>query len=98
MRMAIKEAPTESLKQIEKWEQKFRNFWESKTEEELWDLLFLEGTVEGCTSVLLCHPLENNWIVRNPIQEGKWWETKLNRYGPLLYDSPLPCEGCKGRG
>jgi len=82
---------------IEKCKQGFEDFWESKSEDELWVLLFLEGTVEGCTQVLLRHPLENAWIVRNPIKECEWWETKQRQDGSQLYTCPLPCEECSGR-
>ncbi|HUV64085.1 MAG TPA: hypothetical protein VMW24_09310, partial [Sedimentisphaerales bacterium] len=63
--------------QVAEHERSHHAFWaKMKSESELWDRLFLDETVEGCTSVLLRHPLEGSWIVRNPIKEGKWWETK----------------------
>lgn len=82
---------------IEKWKQEFEDFWGSKSEDELWDLLLLKKAVEGCTQVLLRHPLENTWIVRNPIDESNWWETKKRQDGSRLYTCPLPCEECLGR-
>lgn len=83
---------------IKKCEQKFHDFWESKSEDELWDLLFLEKCVDECTDILLCHPLDDSWIIRNPINEGKWWDIhRGNRYGPTSYTSSLPCSRCSGR-
>ena len=35
-----------------KWEQDFHDFWKGKSEEELWDALFLEKCVDGCTIIL----------------------------------------------
>ena len=84
---------------IEKWKQNFHDFWKDKSEEELWDALFLEKCVDGCTDILLRHPLDDSWVVRNPIKEGKWWKMyKGNPCGPKSFDSPLPCDGCSGRG
>jgi len=83
---------------IELWKQEFEDFWESKPEDELWDLLFLEKCVGECTDVLLCHPLNDSWIIRNPIKEGKWWNIyKKNQYSPTSYTSTLPCSKCSGR-
>ena len=83
---------------IDKWKQDFNNFWESKSEDELWDLLFLDECVDGCTQVILYHPLDDLWVIRNPIKEGKWWDfCRRNRYGPTSYTSSLPCTICSGR-
>ena len=84
---------------IEKWKQNFHDFWKDKSEEELWDTLFLEKCVDGCTDILLCHPLDDSWVVRNPIKEGKWWKMlNVNACRTPLHNSPLPCDGCSGRG
>jgi len=48
-----------------KWEdlnRKFYNFWYSKTNEELWDALFLDKVYGECTTVLLRHPVEDKWV------------------------------------
>ena len=83
---------------IEKWEQNFHDFGKGNSEEELWDALFLEKCVVGCTDILLCYPLDDSWVVRNPIKERKWWKMyKGNASGPKSFDSPLPCDGCPGR-
>ena len=82
---------------IEPFEQNFHDFWKDKSEEELWDLLFLEKYVDGCTDVLLSHPLEKSWIRRNPIEEDKWWEiTKGNQHSKGSYTCTLPCYKCSG--
>jgi len=84
---------------VEKWEQNFHDFWKGKSEEELWDALFLEKCVDGCTDILLRHPLDDSWVVKNPIKEEKWWEMyKGNACGPKSFNSPLPCDGCSGQG
>jgi len=81
-----------------KWEQDFYDFWKGKSEEELWDALFLEKCVDGCTDILLRHPLDDSWVVRDPIKEGKWWEMfRGNACGPKTHDRALPCDGCAGR-
>jgi len=96
---AISEAASEAEHRMEKWEQEFHGFWENKSEDELWDALFLEKCVDGCTDILLRHPLDDSWVVRNPIKEGIWWKMyKGNACGPKLFNSPLPCDGCSGRG
>ncbi len=82
-----------------KYKQNFHDFWKDKSEEELWDALFLEKCVDGCTDILLCHPMDDSWVVRNPIKEGKWWEMlNVNACRTPLHNSPLPCDGCSGRG
>lgn len=83
-----------------KYEEEFLAFWKMKSEDELWGLLFLERIVEGCTSVLLRHPLDGSWITKNPNKEKEkpWWQIKKNEYGPQLYNCPLPCKNCSGRG
>ena len=95
---AIKEGHSEYWQQQKKWEQEFHHFWESKSEDELWNLLFLEKCVDGCTQVLLCHPLHDSWIIRNPIKEGEWWDIRRGgRDSPTSYTSTLPCSRCSGR-
>lgn len=81
---------------IEKWKQCFICSWNGKSEEELWDALFLEKYVDGCTSILLRHPLNDSCIVRNPIKEGIWWEKCRYNSNPP-YDCALPCNGCIDR-
>lgn len=82
---------------IEQWEQNFKDFWEKKSEQELWDNLFMETFVDGCTDVLLLHPLEKSWITRNPIEEGKWWEVDKAACGSQKYFRLLPCDRCSGQ-
>jgi hypothetical protein len=83
--------------QEKNWQKDFHNFWKNKSRNELWDLLFLNTYVDGCTDILLDHPLESNWIVKNPIKDGKWWELLKYSPGPKIYDCPLPCDECPGR-
>ncbi len=40
----------------------FYNFWYNKTNEELWDALFLDKVCGECTNVLLRHPVEGKWV------------------------------------
>jgi hypothetical protein len=85
--------------QIKEWKRSFDDFWKGKSEEELWDDLFLETCVDGCTDILLCHPLEDSWIKRDPSKQGKWWKMFTgNVRRPGLYNRALPCDGCLGRG
>jgi len=96
---AIDEAESEATRLMKKWEQEFHDFWESKSEDKLWDLLFLDKCVDWCTDIMLRHPLDDSWVVRDPIKEGKWWKMyKGNACGPKSFNSPLPCDGCSGQG
>lgn len=76
--------------QFEKFKQDFYDFWNRKSEEELWEMLFLETCVDGCTTILLNHPLDDSWIVKDPNKEVKWWGECKYRRGPKTYDCPLP--------
>ena len=40
----------------------FYDFWYNKTDEELWDALFLDRIHGECTHILLQHPLEGKWV------------------------------------
>jgi len=82
----------------EKWMQDFDDFWKSKSEEELWAALFLERCVDGCTDILLRHPIDDSCVEKDPIKDGLWWETyRGNSFAPKIHDCPLPCERCVGR-
>jgi len=95
---ALREMPGKSRQLIKEWEQNLSKFWKRKSEDELWDLLLLDKYVEGCTQILLCHPLKGCWIERNPIVEGEWWEiSKGNKSSPGPYTDTLPCRKCSGR-
>lgn len=83
---------------VGKWQQACCDFWESKSEDELWDLLILDEYVEPCTQVLVLHPLEKSWIKPNSIKEDKWWEILTrNQYSSTSYTGTLPCLRCPGR-
>jgi len=83
---------------IKEYERNFCEFWKEKSEKELWDGLFLKNCVDGCTDILLRHPLEDSWIERDPSKEGKWWNVYTgNARRPGLYSRSLPCDGCPGR-
>jgi hypothetical protein len=81
----------------EKFKHDLNDFWKRKSENELWDRLFLEKYVHGCTDVLLRHPLDSSCVVKNPIEKENWWKPlNVNIYCEPLHNSPLPCDGCTG--
>ena len=43
--------------------QSFECFWESKTESELWKLLFLDDIVRVCSQLLIRYPVKKSWII-----------------------------------
>jgi len=51
------------LSKASKVEEEFHQFWDSKKEEELWDILFsLDGIVTPCSTPLVRYPLNEKWI------------------------------------
>jgi hypothetical protein len=81
-----------------KYKQDLNEFWKGKSEKELWDALFLEKCINGCTDILLRHSLDGSLAEEDPIEKEKWWKPlNVNIYRPLLHDSPIPCDGCSGR-
>lgn len=53
--------------------QSFNDYWKGKTEEQVWDVLFLDRVTEGCSDVLIRHPIEESWVIKDPNKIGKWW-------------------------
>lgn len=47
---------------LDDFNREFYNFWYNKTNEELWDALFLDTVHGDCTDVLLRHPVEKGWV------------------------------------
>ena len=93
------EAPASQLSEIiAERTSEFAEFWKGKSEDQLWGMLFLNTCVEGCTQVLVQHPLDESWVVKNPEEEGRWWNApEGNRYDPGPYVDALPCRNCLGR-
>ncbi len=47
---------------FDNFNKEFYRFWYAKTDEELWDALFLDKVDGECTDVLLRHPVEDKWV------------------------------------
>ena len=43
----------------------FNKGWQRKLEQgELWDILFIDERVEGCTTAIVEHPIKKNWLIK----------------------------------
>ena len=96
-RQAVKKSPAKSHQVIEKYKQQFENFWKEMSEEDLWDRLFLNDIVPECTQVLLKHPIDDDWVIRNPLEEGKWWHIFRRNQMTQGNSEALPCKKCPGK-
>ena len=44
----------------------FNRYWRDISEKQLWDILFYECEAKGCYDVLVCHPVDESWVIKNP--------------------------------
>jgi len=92
-------------------EKEFKSFWECKTEDQLWKLLLLDSNglhdissvLRPCTQVLLRHPVKEEWVTKNPIKLGNWWESQersVSTPAPQVncdFATKIPCHQCPWR-
>ena len=96
-RKAFEKSPSKAHQIIEKYKQQFEEYWNDKSEEDLWNCLFLNHIVPGCTQILLKHPVEGNCVTRNPLEEGRWWDIFRSNLMTQGNNEALPCKKCPGK-
>ena len=51
----------------------FNAYWTNKTEDELARELLVKSACYGCAQAIILHPIDKDWIVKDPTQDGEWW-------------------------
>ena len=48
------------------FQNQFHRGWQDKTNEGLWDMLFVDKIADVCTHALILCPLKEGWIIKRP--------------------------------
>lgn len=57
----------------------FNQPWRDMKRRQLWDCLFAECGVHQCYDVLVHHPVNASWVVKNPRKNINWWQNAVNQ-------------------
>ncbi|MBN2272064.1 MAG: hypothetical protein JXN61_15730 [Sedimentisphaerales bacterium] len=57
----------------------FNSYWAGKSKEGLLASLLISATCYGCAEAIVFHPIDENWIVKDPTKVGEWWADKEDR-------------------
>lgn len=96
-RVALREAGGTLEQKIERYEQQFNTYWEDKSPEDLWDCLFLDKLVPACNQILLQHPVDDDWVIKNPLEKGRWWDIFRGNQMTQGNSETLSCKKCPGK-
>jgi hypothetical protein len=64
----------------------FNQPWQDMKCQQLWDCLFAECRVHQCYDVLVRHPVDTSWVVKDPRKDVNWWQKRSpinNRQQPM---------------
>ena len=54
----------------------FNKYWRDMKSQQLWkgDCLFCDCGVQQCYQVLVRHPIDGSWVIKNPQKDINWWQ------------------------
>jgi hypothetical protein len=48
--------------------------WRDMSSKQLWDCLFYDCGDKQCYQVLVRHPVDVSWVIKNPLKDINWWQ------------------------
>jgi hypothetical protein len=48
-------------------------YWRDIGSKKLWDCLFHDCGIKQCYQVLVQHPINEIWVIKNPLKDRNWW-------------------------
>jgi hypothetical protein len=52
----------------------FNKHWRDMKPQQLWNCLFFDCGVQQCYQVLVRHPVDSSWVLKDPQKDTNWWQ------------------------